>query len=163
MTDFRPEEKDVVYIGAGASVKGAIQAQDRVVVDGAVDGEITCSQLIVGPNGVVNGVVCVSEADIYGKICSDVTVRQLLTVRASGRVEGKWTYGEIEVEKGGVLSGSAESTEHRPDRKVGREERASHSNFNRPELIADEAARPEETSPRVASLASRALRERKRI
>ncbi|HXY59274.1 MAG TPA: polymer-forming cytoskeletal protein [Methylocystis sp.] len=160
MSDFRPEEKDVVYIGEGVSLSGAIQAQDTVVVDGSVDGEIACSQLIVGPTGVVNGAISVSEADVYGKVGSDITVKQLLIVRASGRIEGKWTYGEIEVEKGGVLSGSAESTEYRSsDHRSAREERSSRSSYKKPELIVSESP-AEET--RVATLASRALRERRR-
>lgn len=161
MTEFRPEEKDVVYIGEGATLSGAVQAQDTVIVDGAVDGEISCNQLIVGPTGVVNGTISVSEADVYGKMGSDITVKQLLTVRASGRIEGKWVYGEIEVEKGGLLSGTAESTEQRsPERKPAKDERAAHSSFKKPELIVNETAHEE---MRVASLASRALRDRKRI
>ncbi len=162
MSDFRPDEKDVVYIGEGVSLSGAIQAQDTVVVDGAVDGEVSCSQLIVGPTGVVNGTIAVSEADIYGKIGSDISVKQLLIVRSSGRIEGKWTYGEIEVEKGGVLMGSAESTEYRSDRKPAREEKVSSSSsaYKKPELIVNESGQQDE---RVASLATRALRDRKRI
>lgn len=161
MSDFRPEEKDVVYIGEGVSLSGAIQAQDTVVVDGSVDGEIACGQLIVGPTGVVNGTISVSEADVYGKVGSDITVKQLLIVRSSGRIEGKWTYGEIEVEKGGVLSGSAESTEyHSPDHRSTSEDRSSQASYKKPELIVNEAA-TEET--RVANLANRGLRERKRV
>jgi len=68
MSDFRPDEKNVVYIGEGVSMTGSVQAQDTVVVDGNVDGEITCSQLIVGPTGVVTGVISVSEADVYARL-----------------------------------------------------------------------------------------------
>jgi len=161
MSDFRPEEKDVVYIGEGVSLSGAIQAQDTVVVDGSVEGEIACSQLIVGPTGEVNGAISVSEADVYGKLGSDITVKQLLIVRSSGRIEGKWTYGEIEVEKGGVLSGSGESTEyHSSDHRPAREERSSRSSYKKPELIVNKTASEE---LRVANLASRALRERRRV
>jgi cytoskeletal protein CcmA (bactofilin family) len=161
MSDFRPEEKDVVYIGEGVSLSGSIEAQDAVVVDGSVEGEIACGQLIVGPTGEVNGAVSVSEADVYGKLGSDITVRQLLIVRSSGRIEGKWTYGEIEVEKGGVLSGSGESTEHRSsDHRPAREERSPRSSYKKPELIVSKTANEE---LRVASLASRALRERRRV
>ena len=67
------------------------------------------------------------EADVYGKIGTEFRVKQLLTVRASGRVEGKWIYGEIEVEKGGVLAGMAESTEFRSERK-GEKKRRSRAN-----------------------------------
>jgi cytoskeletal protein CcmA (bactofilin family) len=45
MSSFRPEEKNVVYVGEGVTLNGAIHAQDTVVVDGTVDGEVTCSQL----------------------------------------------------------------------------------------------------------------------
>lgn len=160
MADFRPEEKDVVYIGTGASLSGAIQARDMVVVHGSVEGEIVCSQLIVGPTGVVSGAISVSDADVHGKLGSDITVKQLLIVRSSGRIEGKFAYGEIEVEKGGTLSGSAQSAENRAsDRRSPREERPSRPSYEKPQLIVNESANEE---MRVASLASRALRERRR-
>jgi cytoskeletal protein CcmA (bactofilin family) len=167
MTEFRPEEKDVVYIGEGVSLTGSVQADDIVVVDGNVDGEVTCSQLIVGPSGVVTGIISVSEADVYGKIGTDISVKQLLIVRSSGRVEGKWVYGEIEVEKGGVLAGMAEATEFRaePEQEpLAKQEPAARQGYKRPELVAEieeqEASSLERG--RVASLASRALRDRKR-
>lgn len=161
MKDFRPDEKNVVYIGEGVSLTGTLTAQDTIVIDGTVDGEISCSQLIVGPSGVVNGVVAVSEADIYGKIGSDITIKQLLIVRSTGRIEGKWIYGEIEVEKGGVLFGTAESTEFRSDRKVAaKEDRASFKTYEKPELVpsVDEAA----LSAPVTSISARALRDRRK-
>jgi cytoskeletal protein CcmA (bactofilin family) len=166
MSEFRPEKKNVVYIGEGVTLSGAIHAQDVVVVDGAVDGEITCNSLIVGETGVVNGVISVSDADIYGKIGSDISVKQLM-VRASGRVEGKWNYGEIEVEKGGVLAGMAESTEFRSERKsAAKEEAGAHrQQFKKPELILDEGSKLDSVAnvTRVPSIATRALRDRKRL
>jgi cytoskeletal protein CcmA (bactofilin family) len=164
MKDFRPEEKNVVYIGEGVSLTGSVKAQDTIVVDGAVDGEISCSQLIVGPSGVVNGAISVSDADIYGRIGTDITIKQLLIVRSTGRVEGKWIYGEIEVEKGGVLFGTAESTEIRSERKAPtpKEEKAAGSfkNFDKPALVASNEAEAE--SAPVTSISSRALRDRRK-
>ena len=52
MPNFRPEEKNVVYVGEGVTLTGVVHAQDVVVIDGTVEGEITCDQLIVGPGGV---------------------------------------------------------------------------------------------------------------
>ncbi len=160
MNEFRPEEKNVVYVGEGVSLNGSLQAQDVVVVDGTVDGEIWCSQLVVGPTGVVNGKIAVTEADIYGKVGSDIAVKQLLIVRSSGRVEGKWIYGEIEVEKGGVLTGAAEFTELRSERKSAKEEKTSPSGFKKSELLAGEAV--PNGDARVPSIATRALRDRER-
>lgn len=157
MAEFRPEEKNVVYIGEGVSLSGSIQAQDVVVVDGNVEGEIWCNQLIVGETGVVNGKIAVTEADIYGRVGSDIAVKQLMIVRSSGRVEGKWIYGEIEVEKGGILTGSAESTEIRSERKSGKEDKIT---TKKPELLVHDIAAHE--AVHAPSIATRALREREK-
>jgi len=37
MSNFRPEEKNVVYVGEGVTLSGAINAKDTVVVDGTVE------------------------------------------------------------------------------------------------------------------------------
>ncbi len=157
MTDFRPEEKNVVYIGEGVKITGVINADDTVVIDGIVEGEITCDRLIIGSTGVVQGTVAVADADIYGKVGSEITVKQVLILRSTGRVEGKWAYGEIEVEKGGVLSGQGESTGLRvPDQKS--VSRAAPAN-----KLADEGSQAEGVSERVAAVASRTLRERRKL
>jgi cytoskeletal protein CcmA (bactofilin family) len=160
MKEFRPEEKNVVYIGEGVSLSGKVEAEDTVVVDGAVEGEISCSRLIVGPSGVVAGSISVSEADIYGKIGEDITVRGLLIVRSSGRVEGKWVYGEIEVERGGVLSGAAEATQVDAEAKPA----PTRLPLGKPQVAAEieEDEAPVQGGDRVASLTSRALLRRRR-
>lgn len=164
MTKFRPEEKNVVYVGEGVTVIGAIHAQDVVVVDGTVDGEIICDQLIVGENGVVNGKVAVFEADIFGIIGAEVSVKQRLAVRSTGRVEGKWVYGEIEVEKGGVLSGEAESTGFRSsDRKSDKDDRAAPELIKKPETPIRESSTAKGEPMRVPSVATRVLRDRNKF
>lgn len=162
MKDFRPEEKNVVYIGEGVSLTGSVKAQDTVVVDGMVEGEVSCSQLIVGPSGVVNGAISVSDADIYGRIGTDITIKQLLIVRSTGRVEGRWIYGEIEVEKGGVLFGTAESTELRSERKATKDEKSSAvKSFEKPALVASNDEDGAAGAP-VTNISARALRDRRK-
>ncbi|QGM46608.1 polymer-forming cytoskeletal protein [Methylocystis heyeri] len=158
MSDFRPEEKNAVYIGEGVRVTGVISAEDTVVVDGIVEGEIACERLVIGPTGVVQGTVAVTDADIHGKVGSEITVKQLLVVRATGRVEGKWGYGEIEVEKGGVLSGQGESTG-----LLFEEEEQSVSRVSVVNARAEEEDEVEAANLRVASVASRTLRERRKL
>jgi cytoskeletal protein CcmA (bactofilin family) len=159
MSDFRPEEKNAVYIGDGVRVTGVITAEDTVVVDGVVEGEIACERLVIGPSGIVQGTVSVTDADIHGKVGSEITVKQLLVVRSTGRVEGKWGYGEIEVEKGGVLSGQGESTGFQvADDAVSMG--AASAQVEEEEEDLDEAP---VASQRVASVAGRTLRERRKL
>ncbi|QGM93477.1 polymer-forming cytoskeletal protein [Methylocystis rosea] len=103
--DFRPEEENVAYIGAGVTLKGEISASDLIIVDGAIEGDVSARVIQVGQGGVIRGKVSATEADVSGWISDHVEIKQLLVVRATGRVEGKITYGEIELEKGAVIAG----------------------------------------------------------
>lgn len=109
--DFRPEEENVAYIGAGVTLKGEISASDLIVVDGAIEGDVSARVIQVGQGGVIRGKVSATEADVSGWISDHIEVKQLLVVRASGRVEGKITYGEIELEKGAVIAGELTALE----------------------------------------------------
>jgi cytoskeletal protein CcmA (bactofilin family) len=111
MATFRPDEENSVYIGEGAELTGAIRARDAIVIDGAFDGDIVGNHLLVGPTGVVKGRISVLTADISGVVSAELAVKALLSVRATGRVEGSWDCGAIEVARGGTLNGSAQVTE----------------------------------------------------
>lgn len=111
MATFRPEEENSVYIGQGTEMTGAIRARDSIVIDGAFDGEIACNHLLVGPSGVVKGRINVSTADIAGAVSAELVTKHLLVVRGTGRVEGKWDCGMIEVARGAILNGAAQVTQ----------------------------------------------------
>lgn len=124
MATFRPEEEDSVYIGHGAEISGAIRARDTIVIDGTVDGEIVCSHLVLGQNGSLKGIVNVSTADIAGHISAEIVAKNLLSVRSTGRVEGKWTCGMLEVARGAILNGAAGVSETAPPQQRRAEPRA---------------------------------------
>ncbi|MGD9657634.1 MAG: polymer-forming cytoskeletal protein [Methylocystis sp.] len=109
--DFRPDEENVAYIGAGVTLKGEISASDLIIVDGAIEGDVSARVIQVGQGGVIRGNVSATEADVSGWISDHVEIKQLLVVRASGRVEGNITYGEIELEKGAVIAGELTALE----------------------------------------------------
>jgi len=108
---FRPDQENVAYIGAGVTLKGEISVPDLIVVDGAVEGDITARVVCVGQSGVVRGNLSATEADISGWVAEHVEIKQLLIVRATGRVEGRVVYGEIELEKGAVVTGDLSTTD----------------------------------------------------
>ena len=110
-TDFRPDEENVAYIGAGVTLKGEISAPDLIVVDGTIEGDVSARVIQVGQGGVIRGNVSATEADVSGWISDHIEVKQLLVVRSTGRVEGKVMYGEIELEKGAVITGDLSAIE----------------------------------------------------
>ncbi len=108
---FRPDQENAVYVGAGVTVKGEISAPELIVVDGLVEGEVAARVVVVGHSGVIRGHISAAEADVSGLITDHIEISELLTVRSTGRVEGRVIYREIELEKGAVVTGDLSSTE----------------------------------------------------
>jgi len=54
----------------------------------------------------LQGHVSTENADVHGRFEGDLVVRKRLLVRSTGHVSGTITYGEIEIERGGKLSGA---------------------------------------------------------
>jgi cytoskeletal protein CcmA (bactofilin family) len=115
--DFRPNEPNVAYIGEGVTVKGEIAVPDILVVDGIVEGNLTARAIRVGPSGAIKGNIVSTEADVHGTVSEKVEVKQLLIVRSTGRIDGHISYGEVEIEKGAVISGEFNSTDFRSDKR----------------------------------------------
>lgn len=97
-----------LIVGQGISLSGEITACDRLVVEGSV--QVTLNQTraieIAESGEFTNGKAEVEEAEISGVYEGELTVRNKLLIRSTGRVKGNVRYGEIEVERGGRISGS---------------------------------------------------------
>ena len=102
-TDSAPRK---LIVGRDISLSGEIAACDQLVVEGTVDATLREGQRIeITDTGLFRGKVEISEADIAGRFEGEITVRGRLRVRATGRIDGKIQYGELEVEAGGHLEG----------------------------------------------------------
>jgi cytoskeletal protein CcmA (bactofilin family) len=105
MKDNEAEPEGCAFFGNGVAFKGSISVPQKLVIHGTVQGDIESRELFVGPTGVIKGNVRVDEADVQGKIFENIEARTYLRLGKTGQIEGKAVYGEIEIEKGGVLSG----------------------------------------------------------
>ena len=64
--------------------------------------------MIIAETGVFNGNASTENADVRGRFQGELVVRKRLLIRAGGHVSGTITYGEIEIEAGGRISGAIE-------------------------------------------------------
>ncbi len=96
-----------LIVGQGISLSGEITACDRLVVEGSV--QVTLNETraieITETGRFTNGKAEVEEAEISGVYEGELTVRKRLLIRSTGRVQGTVRYGELEIERGGRLSG----------------------------------------------------------
>ena len=90
------------------SFTGVIGSCERLFVEGAVETRLDgCRGLAVAARGVFRGSADVQTADISGTLEGSLTAREILTVRASGRLFCEAiSYGEIEMERGAKVVGT---------------------------------------------------------
>lgn len=99
--------KRVLTVGPDILMKGEIGSCDRVVIEGTVDASMRDVHTVeISESGGLKGTADVEDAEISGTFEGDLVVRGKLTVYASGRVRGNVTYGEIEIQRGGQISGN---------------------------------------------------------
>lgn len=99
-------EGKTLVVGREISLAGQIDACDKLVVEGKVEAELErCRQLDVSPTGFFKGSAEIDEAEICGRFEGRLVVHKRLRVRATARIKGSVTYGQIEVEAGGEVIG----------------------------------------------------------
>ncbi len=99
-------EGKCLVVGRSIALSGRIESCEKLVVEGTVETEMDgCRELEIARTGVFKGNADVENADISGAVEGTLTARGVLTVRASGRIRGKIHYGQLEVERGGTVTG----------------------------------------------------------
>ncbi|MBN8544451.1 MAG: polymer-forming cytoskeletal protein [Alphaproteobacteria bacterium] len=104
---LKSNTKRVLTVGPDIQMKGEITTCDRVVIEGMVDATMKDVHTVeLAQSGALKGTAEVEDAEISGTFEGDLVVRGRLIIYSTGRVNGNVTYGEIEIERGGQLSGS---------------------------------------------------------
>jgi cytoskeletal protein CcmA (bactofilin family) len=95
-----------LIVGKDVRMKGEVPACEKLIVDGDVEMQLSgCRVLQIGASGVFRGSADVVEAEIAGRFEGEITTRERLAVRATGRVAGTIRYGQITIDAGGQVTG----------------------------------------------------------
>jgi cytoskeletal protein CcmA (bactofilin family) len=98
--------KRVLTVGNDILLKGEIATCDRLVIEGKVDATLNDVHTVeIAEHGSFKGSAQIEDAEISGLFEGDLTVRGRLVIYATGKVRGTISYGEIEIERGGELTG----------------------------------------------------------
>ena len=105
-----PVERRHLIVGREISLSGDIGNCDRLVVEGSVEANLhECRELNIAEGGLFKGNASIEEAEVRGRFEGELVVRKRLFIRAAGHVAGTITYGELEIERGGKLSGTVQA------------------------------------------------------
>lgn len=98
-----------LIVGRDISLTGEITACDVLVVEGKVECSLADSRMIeIADSGIFKGQAEIDNAEIAGRFEGNLTVRDRLYVRATGKVVGTVRYGRLEIECGGEIVGEVQ-------------------------------------------------------
>lgn len=108
------DKQSINMLGAGTTIKGDIQSNGDFRIDGTLIGSISSKgKIVIGETGNVEGEVTCNNADISGKLKAQITVNELLTLKATALLTGEITTSKLSIEPGAKFSGTCNMSDNR--------------------------------------------------
>ena len=93
-------------VGYGITLTGEVSDCDRLVIYGKVNAKLANVKFLqISDSGRFNGSAHIDQAEISGVFEGELKVSNNITITSTGRVNGKITYGSIEIRPGGKFTG----------------------------------------------------------
>lgn len=89
----------------GTNIKGNIDAANDIRIDGTLVGKLDCKgRVIIGPQGKIEGDIQCINAIIEGAFSGTISVKELLTVKETGTVNGEVSTDKLFIQTGAVFN-----------------------------------------------------------
>lgn len=96
-------------IGNGTLIKGEIESNGDIRIDGRVVGSLkSTGKVVVGQNGSIEGEIHCKQADFSGYVKGTINVDELTSLKSTSKVEGELTTKQLYIEIGAIFTGKCE-------------------------------------------------------
>ena len=100
-------ERRTMIVGRDISLSGDIRSCNRLVVEGSVEATLhDCREIEIAEGGLFKGNASIEQAEVRGRLEGELVVSKRLLIRSTGHVSGIISYGGLEIERGGRVSGT---------------------------------------------------------
>lgn len=100
------EVKALNTIAQDTKIKGNIESEGDIRIDGTLVGDLDCKgRVVVGPDSKINGIIRCTSAEIMGFVKGEIVVKDLLSLKSSSSITGNLTMGKLSVEPGARFFG----------------------------------------------------------
>jgi cytoskeletal protein CcmA (bactofilin family) len=94
-------------LGQGCKIKGEIEIQGTMRIDGQFEGSISCPDtLIIGKSGIVKAEVKVKNAVIGGKLIGNIVAANKIELQSGSHVEGDISTARLVIDEGVFFEGN---------------------------------------------------------
>ena len=91
----------------GTSIEGELRSDSNVRIDGKIKGSIVAKgRVIVGQTGVIEGDVICQSSEIEGTLLGKIECQDLLSLKATAKVQGDINSKKLAIEPGAVFTGN---------------------------------------------------------
>lgn len=106
-------------ISAGTQVKGDIESNSGFRIDGQVNGKLDIKgKVVIGASGKILGDIICQTLEVSGLITGNTHAAEMISLKATARVNGEIVTRKLAIEPGAVFTGSCKmSTEYDAKRK----------------------------------------------
>ena len=91
-------------LGSDVVVTGNISATVDLHIDGRIEGDLACANLVQGAESLIKGAIVAESAKLAGTVDGSITARDL-TIQSTARINGDVTYENLVIEPGGQVDG----------------------------------------------------------
>lgn len=91
-------------LGSDVVITGNVSATVDLHVDGRIEGDIACANLVQGEASLIKGAITAETAKLAGTIDGSITARDLV-IHATARITGDVTYENLTIEQGSQVEG----------------------------------------------------------
>lgn len=91
-------------IGADVVITGNLSASVDLHIDGRIEGDLSCANLVQGEESVIRGAVAADSATLAGTVEGSIVARDLV-IQSSARITGDVTYENLSIEQGSQVDG----------------------------------------------------------
>lgn len=105
-----PSSQSTTVLGRSVISRGEVSASEDLLIEGQFDGTISMKDhcLTVGSNGQVKAEIQARQVVIHGTVNGNITAREKVEIRRTGRVQGDLTAAGVAIEDGAYFKGSIE-------------------------------------------------------
>ena len=115
-------------IGSGTTLKGDINSNSDLRIDGTIIGNVSSSaKIVIGASGSIEGDISGNQADIVGKVSGNIRTKDLLQLRGDCIVNGNVYAGKLQIEPTAIFNGQCHMGNN-DDARVSVVEMANSSN-----------------------------------
>jgi len=131
-------------LGQGCKIKGDIELQGTIRIDGQFEGSISCPDtLIIGKSGIVKAEVKVKNAVIGGKLIGNIAAANKIELQSGSHVEGDISTARLVIDEGVFFEGNCKMGTSQSDKRDAETTSSTPASTSNPSWQRKDEKKPE--------------------